>query len=177
MTMVMDLGSGYLEKLLITPISRTSILLGKVMADAVRIAAQALVIIAIAYIMGVRINAGFGGVLLILLVVILFGLGMAGFSVAIALWTKNSESHMMLSIFVNMPLMFLSTAMMPAELLPPWMQTASRFNPVSHGVTSMRSLVLTGYDWPVIASSLAVLAAFAFLTLSISSLLFKNVSE
>jgi len=177
MAMVMDMNNGFLEKLLIAPISRSSILIGKVLADAVRMVIQSLIILGVAYLMGFRVTTGFSGVLLILLIVIVFGLGMAGLSVATALLTKNSEAQMMMMIFINMPMMFLSTAMMPAEMLPSWMETAARFNPVSYGVTSIRSLTLTGYEWGTIFSSLGVLSIVAVVTLSITTLLFRRVSE
>lgn len=81
---------------------------------------------------------------------------------------------MVLVVFFNMPLMFLSTAMMPKEMLPSWMETASRLNPVSYGVESIRSLVLTGYEWPTLITAFAVLTGLTLVMLSVATFLFRR---
>jgi ABC-2 type transport system permease protein len=63
--------------------------------------------------------------------------------------------------FITLPLMFLSSAMMPGDLLPGWIQTAKMFNPVSHAVESVRSLVIVGYEWDVVLPDLLILAGIA----------------
>ena len=161
MNMVQDMDLGILDKMLATPVTRVSIVLGRVFGSVSTLVVQALLIFLIAWIMGVDIAAGFPGVLLTVVIVTLLGLGFAGLSNGLAIVMKRPDPLIAFISFITLPLMFLSSAMMPGDLLPGWIQTAKTFNPVSHAVESVRSLVIVGYEWDVVLPDLLILAGIA----------------
>src|SRR5437588_7037323 len=114
MGMVTDFEQGMLDKFLISPIHRSSVLIGKVMADASRMVLQGALILVVSIIMGARIKTGVVGAVVMLLLAAAFGIVWAGLSNIVALSTKNSEMTMMIGILLTFPLLFLSTAMMPS---------------------------------------------------------------
>jgi ABC-2 type transport system permease protein len=66
--------------------------------------------------------------------------------------------------FIGLPLMFLSTILIARAVIPGWMQTGSRFNPVDWGVRASRGPALPGTDWADVASHVGMLVAFVLLT-------------
>ncbi|MCX6000640.1 MAG: ABC transporter permease [Chloroflexi bacterium] len=134
-------------------------------------------ILIICAIMGVHIATGVAGVLLVLLLTGLLGLGFAAFSNGLALLLKRQETVMVITNLVTMPLMFLSTMMMPASLLPGWLDTVRHFNPVDYAIVSVRNLVQTGYVWSDMWRSLVVLAAFALVGVIFGTLMFRTRAE
>jgi len=140
--MVDDLKSGFLAKMLVTQVNRQSILLGRVAADSARVAVQTLIIFSIGYAMGAHPATGVLGLLLMLVISALFGLAWGGLSTFIGLKTKSSESVFAIAGFLTFPLLFMSTALTPVNLMPEWMQHVTRFNPISYGVDADRKSVV-----------------------------------
>src|SRR6266571_1179410 len=120
-----DIKSGFLTKMLATPASRASILLGRLLSDAFRVFAQSLIILVLAYGLGVFPVTGFIGYVLILFTVAFFGI--AG--------------------TLTFPLLFMSTALMDKRLMPEWMKNVSAYNPISFAVNAIRDLIINGYNW------------------------------
>ena len=86
-----------------------------------------------------------------------FGIAFSGLSNSVALFTKSTESTMLVSFTLTFPLLFLSTAMVPLNLLPGWVQTFSEFNPVSYVANASRALILTGFNWTEIGQAFAAI--------------------
>ena len=151
--MVTDIETGFMDKFFVSPIRRSSVLIGKLVADGFRMAAQAALILLIAFIFklvaGWRIPfaTGLPGALLLVVLTAAFGVAFSGLSNAVALRTKNTEATMMVSFTLTFPLLFISTAMLPKMLLPDWVQKFSALNPVSYLADVSRDLILTGYNW------------------------------
>jgi len=176
MGMVTDLEQGMLDKFLISPIHRASVLIGKVLADATRMVLQGILVLVVAMIMGARIRTGFVGFVAMLVVAALFGVAWAGLSNIVALRTKNSELTMMIGILLTFPLLFLSTAMMPPALLPSWLDTVSRFNPVSYVIDTARAFMNFGYEWMQLAKTLGVIAVVGAITLTGATRAFRKAT-
>ncbi|MFQ5947512.1 MAG: ABC transporter permease [Acidimicrobiia bacterium] len=172
--MVTDMEDGLLDKFLIAPIRRSSILLGKVFADGSRIMAQALIVVGVAFVMGTRVKTGPLGILAMLVLAAFFGVAWAGLSNVVALRTGNGELTMMIGIIITFPVLFLSTALMPALLLPSWLDAVSAFNPITYLVEALRALVNDGWDWTAIGQSIAVTAAVAAVTFSAATRAFRK---
>jgi ABC-2 type transport system permease protein len=172
--MVSDIEDGMLDKFLIAPIRRSSILLGKVFADATRAAAQATVIVLVALAMGARIATGVAGVAAMVVLAALFGIAWAGLSNIIALRTRNGELTMIVGILITFPVLFLSTAFMPSILLPDWLDTVATFNPITYIVEALRALVNTGWDWGAIGEAMAVTGGLAVVTFTGATLAFRK---
>ena len=162
--MVNDIETGFMDKFFVSPIRRSSVLIGKLLADGLRMAAQAALIFLIAWVFkliaGWRIPfaTGVPGILLIVLLTAAFGIAFSGLSNAVALRTKNTEATMMVSFTLTFPLLFLSTAMLPGGLLPGWVQAFSAVNPVSYLANASRDLIITGYNWGEIGSAVLAIA-------------------
>ena len=172
--MVEDLDSGYLDKLRVAPIRRSSILIGKVLSDGFRIVLQTIIIVVLALIAGVVITTGFLGVVMILVIAAAFGVAWSGISTYVALTTKNAESTLVIGLLTTFPLLFLSTAVMPKPLLPEWVQSFSDINPISYVADGVRSLVITGWEWDTLALTFLVILIVGAVTLTITTLKFRK---
>ena len=173
MNIIQDMDLGILDKMLASPVSRVSIVLGRVLGSVGTLMGQALLIFFIAWLMGVNIATGVPGVILTLLIVLMLGLGVSGLSYAMAIMLRKPDPLIALISFISLPLMFLSSSMMPSDLLPGWIRTAKTFNPVSHAVDSVRSLVLVGYEWDVYLPDLLLLTGVAVFMVGWATFMFR----
>lgn len=171
--MVMDIESGFFDKLRVAPIRRSSIVLGLLLTDAVRLAGHALVVLLIALAMGARLATGVGGALVILLLGAAFGAAWSGISLNVALRTRNAEVTGASGVLV-FPLYFASTAFMPNGLLPRWLQVVNRVNPVTYLIDAMRTLMLDGWRWASVGEGFAAAAVVAAVTLPLAVLAFRR---
>ncbi len=172
--LIQDMDSGFLDKLLTTPINRFAILLGKMGGDLTRMVLQALLILVMAVLAGVHIHTGLFGVIFILMISGLFGLALAGINTMVALQTRNTEATFLIGNFVNLPLMFTSTAMMPKSFLPDWMQKIVQINPVTYGIEGMRGLITTGFDPNKVFPAIIVLGAIAAASIIGATWMFRS---
>ena len=177
LSIVNDIQSGFLERMLTTPINRMAIPLGRLLTDSVRMILQSSIIIFVAYLMGATIKTGFLGICLILLTVASFGLAWSGISQIIALRTKNSEVVFGLGAFLTFPLIFTSTSLTPESFMPEWMQFVSKLNPISYTVEALRVLTISGFDWNIIGQAYLVIGIIGIITIGGSVFLFKKVIE
>ena len=122
---VTDIGSGVMDKLLISPIRSSWILVGRVVADAVTMRVQGVIILGIAVLMGARLQTGWAGTITLLAGAVAFGVVWACVSNLIALRTRNAELTMVAGLFLTLPVLFLSSAFFPKPLLPGWPQTVA----------------------------------------------------
>ncbi len=164
---------GFMNKALTSPISRSSLALGKMLAISLIAALQASLILGIALAIGVN----FPNPLMIapiMAIVILFSLGFSGISVTIAATAKSQETFWGMINFLGMPLFMLSPALFPLELLPNWLETLARLNPVTYTVLLVRGM-MTGINEGVSAVlSIGVIAAFVLTMVLIASYVFTR---
>jgi ABC-2 type transport system permease protein len=170
-----DIKSGYLTKILATPASRASILLGRILSDAFRVFAQTLIILLLAFGLGVFPATGIIGYILILITVAFFGLAWSGISLALGLRTKSAETVFGIAGTLTFPLLFMSTALVQQRLMPDWMQTVSSYNPISFAVNAIRDLIVTGYVWNSFSEAYGVISLIAILTLGATFYEFRKV--
>ncbi len=170
-----DIKSGFLAKILSTQASRASILMGRILSDVFRVLAQSIIILALAYGLGVYPATGIIGYVLILFTVSFFGLAWSGISLSLGLKTRSAETVFGIAGFLTFPLLFMSTALVSQKLMPDWMQTVSSYNPISFAVNAIRALVMTGYDWNTILQAYGVIAVIALITLGATLYLFRKV--
>ena len=140
--LVNDIENGMFEKVLVTPMNRTAVFVGKTAAEVFRIAVQIAIILGLGVLLGAEIATGVVGVVGIIAVGILFSLWFVAFSNALAILTRDQESTIIGANLLQFPLLFLSSAFLPLEALPDWIQTFARFNPVTYGVDAARSLMI-----------------------------------
>jgi ABC-2 type transport system permease protein len=140
--LVNDIESGMFEKVLVTPMSRLGVFVGKTAAEVLRIAVQILIILGLGVLLGAEIATGLAGALGIVVVGVLFSLWFVSLSNALAVVTKDQESTIIGANLLQFPLLFVSTAFLPLSVLPGWVQTVARFNPVTYGVDAARAIIL-----------------------------------
>jgi ABC-2 type transport system permease protein len=140
--LVNDIENGMFEKVLVTPMSRTAVFVGKTAAEVFRIAVQIAIILGLGLLLGADIVTGVAGAAGIVAVGILFSLWFVAFSNALAILTRDQESTIIGANLLQFPLLFLSSAFLPLEALPGWIQTFARVNPVTYGVDAARSLMV-----------------------------------
>ncbi|TKX84331.1 ABC transporter permease, partial [Halorubrum sp. SS5] len=140
--LVNDIENGMFEKVLVTPMSRTAVFVGKTAAEVFRIAVQIAIILGLGVLLGADIVTGVAGAAGIVAVGILFSLWFVAFSNAVAILTRDQESTIISANLLQFPLLFLSSAFLPLEALPGWIQTFARVNPVTYGVDAARSLMI-----------------------------------
>jgi ABC-2 type transport system permease protein len=169
--LVNDIESGMFEKVLVTPMSRLGVFVGKTAAEVLRIAVQILIILGLGVLLGAEIATGLAGALGIVVVGVLFSLWFVSLSNALAVVTKDQESTIIGANLLQFPLLFVSTAFLPLSVLPGWVQTVARFNPVTYGVDAARAIILgrdvmtvvevTAFDglWNSVVPGVAVLVA------------------
>src|SRR5215471_6952357 len=137
-----DIKSGFLSKLLATPVSRSAILFGRILSDIFRVVVQTVIILVLAFGLGVYPATGPLGYLIVIFTVAFFGLAWSGISLALGLKTKSAETVFGIAGFLTFPLLFMSTALVSrAAMGADWMKTVSDYNPISITVNAIRVVI------------------------------------
>lgn len=168
-----DKENGFLTRLLAAPIPRSSILLSQFAYVSMLTVAQVLLVTGLAFLLlGATIATGFPGLLVILAISALLGLGLTVLSLALAFSLHGHGEFFAIIGFAGLPLLFLSSALVPLETMPAWMRVAAWLNPMTHATNAIRGLVVRGFDPGELAVSVAAIAAFdaAFLFLGLRAL-------
>lgn len=167
--LVIDIQSGYFDRLALTPVHRLAMLLGLMVADFVLVVTLTLPVIALGFIVGVQFSSGLLGILLFILMAGLWGLVFTGFPYAVALKTGNPAA-VNSSFLLFFPFMFLTTAFIPIEAMTGWMAAFARFNPVTYLLDALRALIMGGWDFQDLASGLLAIAGVGLVSISLALL-------
>ena len=174
LALVTEIDSGYFDKLLVAPIRRTSLILGRLTADLVRgIAGSAIVLLVGIVIFGAHVQSGPAGAVLVVLLAALFGVAYAGFGILVALTTRNVQATNT-SFLLFFPLLFLTPNFVPFDRLSPVMETLARINPVSYVIVGLRSLIIDGWVIDKILVCLGVTLAMGVVLIGLSLRAIKN---
>jgi ABC-2 type transport system permease protein len=173
---VTDIDTGVMDKLLISPIRRSSILLGRVGADAITMVIQGGIILALAVAMGARPKSAVGALALLGFATV-FGVIWAGLSNLIALRTRNSELTMVGGLLLTLPALFLTPAFFPRPLLPGWLQGVSNLNPASYVIETGQRLMSIGNSWAQDGRTMLALAITAAVLLPTSVAAFRTTAK
>jgi ABC-2 type transport system permease protein len=138
-----DKDSGILAKLMVTPTSRGSIIVGKAFSAGVRGLLQSIVIVFIAFLMGVTFAFGIVNIFGIIIIIVLASTCFASLSIVFASFLRKRERFMGVIQLITMPLFFASNALYPVELMPKTLQYVTLINPLYYVVDSLRALLIT----------------------------------
>ncbi len=141
MSIVWDREFGFMKEILVAPVSRSSVAIGKALGGATQAMIQGLILLVLAPVIGVKLTLESVLLLLPFLFVLAFALSSLG--VAIASRMTSMQGFQIIMNFLLMPMFFLSGSLFPLTGLPDWMAVLTRLDPVSYGMDPIRRVVLS----------------------------------
>jgi ABC-2 type transport system permease protein len=169
---------GIAHKLLVSPASRVSLILGKAVTAGIRSTVQAVIIYVAAFAIGVHVRTDPAAILGVIVVVMLGSALFATFSLTIACIVRSRERFMGIGQLMTMPVFFASSAVYPIALMPPWLQTVASVNPLTYMVDAARGLMIVGgtaeHGLPL---DMAVLVGVTAMFVLISARLYPRLAQ
>jgi len=163
---------GTLDGMMVAPINRLAIILGKTLAQTARGLLQGTLILILAVaLFGVTIH---GSILLVFALLLLGVFSFVGLGVVITSFAKDQETAMMLMMTLMFPMMFLSGVFFPIQQMPWYMQGVSKFLPLTYASTALRKVMVLGADIPAITTELTILIVFGIVMTAVALPVFKR---
>jgi ABC transporter DrrB family efflux protein len=163
--LALETQKGVIDRFRSMPMARSAVLAGRLTADGLRMLLTILIIVGIGYAVGFRFLNGFPAALAMIGLAEFFGLTVCCVSAFIGLAIKDEESVQAFGLIWLFPLTFVSSAFVPIDSMPGWMQAFAENQPVTHVVNAMRALALGGPVaedfWLSVAWFVATLVVFA----------------
>ncbi len=164
---------GTMDGMMVAPVNRLSILLGKTLAQTGRGLIQGIIILALAIgIFGVAIQ---GNILLVFALLLLGVFSFVGLGIVITSFTKDQETAQMLMMTLMFPMMFLSGVFFPIQQMPWYMQTISQFLPLTYAASALRKVMVLGAGIPQIGNELIILIVFGIVMIAIALPVFRRM--
>jgi ABC-2 type transport system permease protein len=168
---------GIVHKFLATPTPRAALVTGKALSAGVRSLAQAVIVYFLALLLGVQMNWSPWNLAGVLVAVLIGSSIFSTFSLIIACIVKTRERFMGIGQVLTMPLFFASNAIYPITIMPAWLQTVSRLNPLTYEVDALRSLMLAGGESAFgLGTDFLVLAITAALLVAVGTRLYPRLA-
>ncbi len=171
--LVEDIEGGYFDKLRAAPISRSALVIGRLLAEAAKSVVITAILVVLSLPFGISIASGPVGFLLLLVLTALWAVVFAGFMQLIALKTRSAAATNSGGL-VFFPLLFLTPNFVPRELLTRPMEIAATFNPVTYVMEGLRSLILQDLAWAPIARGFAVVAVLGVVMVALNVRLIRH---
>ncbi|GAB6055134.1 ABC transporter permease [Methanobacterium movens] len=174
LSVIMDRQYGFLKEILVAPISRPSLVMGKALGISTAAVIQATILLLLSFIVGVPMTP----VVFILCmgIALIMSVGLGGLGLVIAAFTDSMEGFNLIMSFIVLPMFLLSGALFPITGLPSWLQTGVYLNPLTYGVDALRYAILGESALPL-GVSIIVISAFAVMMVLVSSLLFSKKEQ
>ena len=171
--LVEDIEGGYFDKLRAAPVSRTAIVLGRLIAESVKGVLIATALVVLGMIFGISVESGPLGFVLLIGLTALWSVVFVGFMQLVALKTRSAAATNSAGL-VFFPLLFLTPNFVPRDLLTRPMEIASTFNPVTYVMEALRSLLLEDLEWGTILPGFGVVAVLGALMLFLNVSMIRN---
>jgi ABC-2 type transport system permease protein len=172
-SIIWDREFGFLKEILIAPVSRFFVSLGKAIGGVTTAMIQGILIMIIAWLIGVH-YVSFRGILASIVVMFISGIGFIGLGIAIASKIESHEGFQMVMSFLTMPLVLLSGAFFPISNLPAWLKTLVYLNPLTYGVEALRYCLLGNSTIPIYIS-ITVIVIFSIAMIALGGKLFGKM--
>ena len=182
-SIIRDREFGFLKEVLVAPVPRWSMAVGKAVGCATTAVFPAMLLLLSMPLIGVRLSLS--AVASLIPALFMTGFAMTGMSLLIASRMKSIEAFQVIASFVLVPMFLFSSALFPLNDLPPWLAVVARLNPLTYAVDGVRQLFLTGAGVPYSAvayvglsfggrplgplEDLAIVAAFGLLTITLAA--------
>jgi len=171
--LVEDIEGGYFDKLRAAPVSRTAIVLGRLVAELAKglLIATGIVLLALPF--GISVASGPLGFVLLIVLTALWAVVFTGFMQLIALKTRSAAATNSGGL-VFFPLLFLTPNFVPRDMLTRPMEVAATLNPVTYLMEGLRSLILSDLNWSAILPAFAVVGVIGALMLALNVRLIRT---
>ena len=143
-SLVWDREFGFLREMLVAPISKAAIIIGKCLGGATSATLQACIVLALGGLVGVPYNVGL--ILTLLLCLFLGSMMLTALGIVLSARIKTIQAAMPVTQMLIMPMMFLSGTLFPLANLPGWLSVLTRLNPLTYAVQPMRTAVFNHLD-------------------------------
>ena len=174
--MIWERESGILKKLIATPASKWSIVIGRSMAAGVRALFQVLFILPVAWLLGIHFLPNPLYFAAGLAIIFFCGSGFAALSILVASILKTRERFVGIGQVLIFPLFFTSSALYPVRAMPPIIQSLAQINPMTYMVDAVRGLMFTG-DLSTLPLSLLAITLFNFALFGLATWQFRQIVE
>src|SRR3569623_3687635 len=159
-SLLREIQSGTVGKMLVTPVSRVAIVLRRVLQSAAQVVVQVLIMLAVAWAMGAQLNLNPLYLILSMLVVVLLGLCFAAISNGFAIALQREAPLVIIGNLMTLPLMFFSTAQVPESFMPAWRKYISMINPINYSVDAVRAVLVGTPDLHGFGMAILILCGF-----------------
>jgi ABC-2 type transport system permease protein len=164
---------GTMDGMMVAPINRLSIILGKTLGQTARGLLQGVIILVLAVgLFGVAIQ---GSILLVFALLLLGVFSFVGLGIVITSFTKDQETAQMLMMTLMFPMMFLSGVFFPIQTMPWYMQDISKLMPLTYASSALRKVMVLGAGIPAISTELIVLIVFGVIMTAIAVPVFRRM--
>ncbi len=163
-SIIWDREFGFLKGVLVAPIPRWAIAVGKSLSGTTIASVQGFIILALAPLVGIKLNLV--QVLEIMLIIMVSAFAMASIGIMIAARMKSHEGFQAIMSFLLMPLFFLSGAMFPLNGVPIWLLALSHLDPLTYGVDALRGIAIHLHYFTLGFDLLAILAFSAVMVIA-----------
>lgn len=164
---------GTMDGMMVAPINRLSIILGKTLAQTARGLLQGVIILSLSVgLFGVAIH---GNIILVFGLLLLGVFSFVGLGVVITSFAKDQETAQMMMTTLMFPMMFLSGVLFPIQQMPGFMQTIAGFLPLTYASDALRKVMVLGADVPAISTDLVVLIVFGVVMTAIAVPVFRRM--
>jgi ABC-2 type transport system permease protein len=169
-----DIQTGFLNRLALTPMQSPALLIGHLGGVIVMGFVQAAWYLTVGLVIGVRLQSGVAGALVLFLLAVLIVLAFGSFGALAALRTGSTEAvHSLFPVFFVF--LFISSMNLPRNLIETdWFRTAASLNPVSYLIEAIRSLVIQGWNWEALALGFSIAIVMSVVGLTLSSLALRT---
>jgi len=173
-SVIIDRQYGFLKEILVAPISRESMVVGKALGISTASMIQAAILLALSFIVGITMSPQCFIVSMLIALIISMGLG--GLGLVIAAFTDSMEGFNLIMSFIVLPIFLLSGALFPITGLPAWLQGAVYINPLTYAVDALRFTILRESVLPL-GVNMVVITIFAVVTVLIAAFLFNRKEQ
>ncbi len=170
-SVIIDRQYGFLKEILVAPITRPSVVLGKAMGITTASLIQGVILLLLSFIVGIYMTIPV--FLMSTVLIIIISVGLSGLGLMIASFTDSMEGFNLIMSFIVLPMFLLSGALFPISGLPEWLKFAVYLNPLTYGVDALRNVILNTSALPLYVD-LVILLGFAALTIFASAYLFSK---
>ncbi|WP_455391923.1 ABC transporter permease [[Eubacterium] cellulosolvens] len=177
-SIIFDREFGFLKEILVAPVSRVSIVMGKALGGTTTAMLQGMIMFVLAILLGVTFTSELGiigGFLISVVFMFLIGLSFVSLGIAIASKIESMEGFQAIMSFLIMPMFFLSGALYPIGVLPEWLRVLTYFDPLTYGVDGLRYAIQGAEvaEFPILLD-LGVLVIFSVGMVLLGAYLFKK---